>query len=302
MASGYDVSALGSYTKDNAEQLLVKMIAQGKSASMFNIQPGVKSAQRINIITNTPVWQDQACSFTASATSTFTQRTITVGKIAIMMKWCEKDLEAKYTQLAMKAGSNLDTLTYETQIVEDIQQQTQYQIERVLWAGDTTASDAYLSKFDGLKKIIASASGVTTVASAAWSVANSRTRLQEFYAALTDNMLAQPSGKIFLGTAECRDYRMKLGIDNLYHNDGKDGKLMLENSDIEIVPTLGLSGTKQIYFIPTDTVYIGTDLTGEEDQYDLFYAKEARELRFISEFKMGIQVAFPDLIAKMYCS
>lgn len=302
MATGYDVSALGAYTKDNANQLLYKQIAQGNTASLMQVQTGIKTAERINIVANNPVWQAQACSFTASANTVFSQRTLTVGAIGAYMKWCEKDLEAKYTQLAMKAGSNLDTLTFEKIFVEDIMQQINYKKELVIWNGDTLAADAYLSKFDGIKKLIASATIGATITPAAWTVANSRTRLQEFYAGLTDDMLWQPSGKVFIGTAEARDYRIKLGIDNLYHNDGKDQKLMLENTDIEIVPTLGLSGSKQIYFIPTDTLYLGTDLENEESKYDLFYAKEAREIRFIAEWKMGVQFSQPSLIAKMICT
>jgi len=302
MATGYDVSGLGgTYTKDSADKAsyIYKMLAQGASASLFPKQPGIKSVQNIHIISNSPVWQAQACSFTASANTTLTVRAITVGTPSIMMKWCEKDLEAKFTQLSMKAGSKLDTLTFETQIVGDIMQQTTRDIEVAIWKGDTSSTNQQLLHFDGLQKLIAAASIGYTGNPAVWSVANSRSIMQNFITGLTDDMLAQASGKIFMGTAEARDYRLKLGIDNLYHNTGADAKLYAENTDIEIVPTLGLSGTKALYFMPVDYTYIGTDLTGEEDNYELFYAQEARELRFITEWKMGINFAFPTLIAKV---
>lgn len=299
MATGYDVSALGAYTKDNAQQLLYKQIAQGKTASLMTVQTGIKTSERINIVATTPVPQAQACSFTASANTVFTQRTITVAAIGNYLKWCEKDLEAKYTQLAVKAGSNLDMLTYETEIIGDIMQKMAYNQEYAIWMGDTLSTDQRLIHYDGLVKLIGAASGVTTVTPGAWSVANSRTRLQEFYAALTDDMLHQPTGKVFMGTAECRDYRMKLGIDNLYHNTGTDGVLRLENSDLEIIPTLGLSGTKKIYFIPTETMILGTDLENEFEKFELFYAKEAREIRFIAEHKEGVQISQPILVAQM---
>ena len=41
-------------------------------------------------------------------------------------------------------------------------------------------------------------------------------------------------------------------------------------------------------------LYIGTDLLNEQDRFELFYAKEADEMRFVVEFKFGVQVAFPD--------
>ena len=46
----------------------------------------------------------------------------------------------------------------------------------------------------------------------------------------------------------------------------------------------------------TDNMFLGTDLENEEEKFDLFYAKEADEIRFVSEFKYGVQVAFLDQI------
>jgi hypothetical protein len=43
-------------------------------------------------------------------------------------------------------------------------------------------------------------------------------------------------------------------------------------------------------------MYLGTDLLNEQDRFELFYAKEADEMRFVVEFKMGVQVAFTDQI------
>lgn len=299
MATGYDVSGLSAFTKDSAEKksYLYKMLATGDSIKLFPKQTGVKSSERIHLISNSPVWQAQACSFTASANTAFTDRTLTVGKPGIYMKWCEKDLESKYTQLCMQAGSKLETLTFAEQIVGDIMQQTARDIDAAIWKGNTLSTDQQLLHFDGLQKIIAAASIGYTATPAVWSVANARTIMQTFVGGLTDDMLAQKSGKIFMGTAEYRDYRMKLTIDNLYHNAGDSTKA--EGTDIEIVPVLGLSGTKAIYFMPTDYTIIGTDLEGEEENYELFYAKEAREIRFIAEWKMGVQIAFPSLIGKM---
>lgn len=295
----YDVLALGSYTKENANDLIFKQIALGTTASLMTMQPGIKSAETINIVASRAVWQaGGSCGFNASGDTTFSQRTLTVGKIKLNMKWCEKDLEPKYLQGAMKAGSTYDMLTFESQIIGDIVQNISKDLEVAIWQGDTASADVYLNKFDGLIKIINAASNEITATPVAWSVANSRTALQNVYASLTDDMLANPKLKVFMGLSEARDYRMKLGIDNLYHITGAEGKLYLENTDVEIVPVLGLSGTKKIYAIATDNMVLGTDLANEQEKFDLFYAKEADEIRFVDEFKYGVQIAFPDQVVK----
>jgi hypothetical protein len=40
-------------------------------------------------------------------------------------------------------------------------------------------------------------------------------------------------------------------------------------------------------------LFLGTDLLNEEERFELFYAKEADQVRFVSEFKMGVNFAFP---------
>ncbi len=293
----YNVSALGSYTKENADSLIYKTIATGAKTAQYMVkQPGIKSAETINIAATRGVWQTgSSCGFSASGDTTFSQRTLTVGKVKINLKWCEKDLEPKYLQGALAAGSTYTMLTFEEQIISDIQQNIAADLETAIWQGDTTAGSAYLNKFDGLLKIIAAASPVSA-STVAWSVANSRTAVQNVLTAATADILAQPNLKLFMGTVEARDYKLKLGIDNLYHITGSEGTLYAENSDIEIVPVLGLSGTKKLILTSTDNLYLGTDLMNEDEKFDLFYAKEADEIRFVAEFKVGTQIAFGDLI------
>lgn len=295
----YDVSALGAYTKDNANQLTYELLAQGSTVKYMTMQSGIKSAERINAVSTTAYWQTGgSCGFNASGTTTFSQRTLAIGKVKLNLKWCEKDLEPKYLQGALKAGSTYDMLTFEQEIIGDIQQKNANKIEMAIWKGDTNSGDPFINKFDGLLKIIAAGvgSGVISASSVTWSVANSRTAFQNVYSSLTDDMLANPNLKVFAGLSECRDYRMKLGIDNLYHITGAENKLYLENTDVEIIPTLGLSGTKKIVAIVTDNMFLGTDLQNEDEKYELFYAREADEIRYVCEFKMGTQVQFLDQI------
>lgn len=297
---GFNLGNLATdFVKEDASKAIYKKIAQGKTSSMMVVQPNIKSAEKISMLASRAVWQTGGtCGFNASGDTVPSYRTLTVGKIKLNMSWCDKDLEPTYYQGILTSGSTYDTLALQEKILSDIDQNLNKDIETAIWQGDTGSANVYLNKFDGLIKIINAASDEITATPVAWSVANSRTALQNVYAALTDDMIANPKLKVFMGLSEARDYRMKLGIDNLYHITGAEGKLYLENTDVEIIPTLGLSGTKKIYAIATDNMYLGVDLANEEEKYDLFYAKEADELRFVSEFKMGVQVAFPDQIVK----
>jgi len=69
---------------------------------------------------------------------------------------------------------------------------------------------------------------------------------------------------------------------------------MIPASNIKLIAVHGLNGTYDLYAGRLSNFYFGTDLLNEEERFEIFYAKEADEVRFVVEFKAGVQVAFPD--------
>jgi len=57
-----------------------------------------------------------------------------------------------------------------------------------------------------------------------------------------------------------------------------------------------------MFGLSMSNLYLGTDMLNEQDRFELFYAKEADEMRFVVEFKLGVQVTFPDEVVfwKLY--
>ena len=84
-----------------------------------------------------------------------------------------------------------------------------------------------------------------------------------------------------------------------YTVDGKaDSEFVLPGTSIKVVAVQGLNGTNKIYASRLSNLFIGTDLLNEEERFEIFYAKEADQVRFVSEFKMGVNFAFPGEIVK----
>jgi hypothetical protein len=69
--------------------------------------------------------------------------------------------------------------------------------------------------------------------------------------------------------------------------------MMLPGTNVKLVAVNGLNGTDKIVATRMSNLYLGVDLLNEEERFELFYAKEADEMRFVAEWKMGIQYAFP---------
>ena len=112
---GFVVSSLANYTEENATQLVASSVLGAKTISLIkdqgNVMLGVKSAETVNIMDTDAFFQDgSSCGFNASGSTTFSQRTVTPGKIKLNEALCPKDLEAKYLQKALPKfkGSILD--------------------------------------------------------------------------------------------------------------------------------------------------------------------------------------------------
>ncbi len=95
---------------------------------------GVKSSETINIMDTDAIFQSGgSCGFTASGSTTFTQRTVTVGKIKVNEALCPKDLEAKYLQKALPTGSMYDSVPFEQEFADKKAKTIAAQLETSIW-------------------------------------------------------------------------------------------------------------------------------------------------------------------------
>jgi hypothetical protein len=68
-----------------------------------------------------------------------------------------------------------------------------------------------------------------------------------------------------------------------------------------VVPVHGLDSDPAdacIYAFRMSNIYLGTDLQGEEDKFEMWYSQDDRVVKFHVAFKIGVQFAFMDEIVK----
>ncbi len=306
-----DVTALTNYTKENEALLVTSSVLGAKTASLIkaqgNVMVGVKSSEKINIMDTDAIFQaGGTCGFNASGTTTFTQRTVTVGKIKVNESLCPKSLESKYLQKALPEGSRYDTIAFAAEYNDKKSARIAAQLETALWAGDTASANVNLNKFDGLVKLIGTsaveANNTTYYGNPATSItsANVVAIVDALYRAIPATVVAKDDMTIFMSQDVFRTYTIALKNANMfnYSFDGKaDSEFILPGTSIKVVATPGLNGISKLYAMRLSNAFIGTDLLNEEERYELFYAKEADEVRFVAEFKLGVNVAFLDEVA-----
>jgi hypothetical protein len=271
---------------------------------------GVKSSEKINIMETDAIFQaGGTCGFNASGSTTFTQRTVTPGKIKVNEALCPKDLEAKYLQKALPTGSMYDSIPFEQEFADKKAKTIAAQLETALWQGDTSSVNVNLNKFDGLVKLIGAASGVVAANASTFisgaplssiTAANVISIFDGVYRAIPAKVVAADDMTIFCGQDLFRTYTIALknsGSFNYQIDVKADSEFVLPGTTIKVVAVAGLNGTNKVYAMRLSNLFLGTDLLNEEEKFEIFYAKEADQVRFVSEFKMGVNIAFPDEVA-----
>ena len=312
----FSVGSLAAYTEQNEKQLVMSSVLGSKTASLVkdqgNVMLGVKNAETINIMDTDAFFQSGAsCGFNASGTTTFTQRTVTVGKIKVNEALCMKDLEGKYLQKALPAGSQYTEMIFAEDYSNRKAAKIAEQLEVALWKGDTASADGNLNKFDGIQKLVTAAGGSVVDANTSTyitggpissiTVSNVIAVFDAIYTAIPAKVVAKDDITIFCGMDVFRLYTVALKNANLfaYNLDIKaDSEFFLPGSTVKVVAVQGLNGTNDLYAMRISNLFIGTDLLNEEERFEIFYAKEADQIRYVSEFKMGVNFAFPDEIVK----
>jgi hypothetical protein len=314
----FDVSTLAAYTKDNWKELVTSSVLGSKTANLIksqgNVLVGVKSAENITIMDTDAFFQSgTSCGFNASGTTTFTQRAVTVGKIKINEALCLKDLESKFLQNALPQGSMYTDMIFAEQYSNRKAEKVAEQMEIALWQGDTASANGNLNKFDGLLKLITAASTAVTNANtstyitggpiASITVSNVVAVFDAIYTAIPAKVVAKDDITIFCGMDVFRLYTIALKNANLfaYNLDIKaDSEFFLPGTTVKVVAVQGLNGTNDLVALRISNLFMGTDLLNEEERFEIFYAKEADQIRYVNEFKAGVNFAFPDEIVKFF--
>lgn len=311
------LGTLSAYTKQLVEPLLTSAVIGAKTQQMIMdggiVIPKAKSVVAIPLMDTDAVFQADGCGYSPSGTTSFTQRTVTVGKIQVSETICPKNFEAYFTQEALKAGS-----TYEdfgnAQFLEAYlakkNARIAAQLETAIWQGDITGSGgANLNKFDGLMKLIdggspvdANVSGYTGVATISTiTQSNVVAATEGIYKAIPAEVMAKGDVKIFVGYDWYRLLILAYRALNMFSYNPQDvnaQSFILPATNIEVVPVNGLNGTGDAYAISLSNMVLAVDLENEESNYRVFYSLDNDEIRTKVSFKIGVNLAFTNEAVK----
>lgn len=312
------VTDLDNYGKEDRLPLLTKALFGSVTAGLLQgagqVIPGIKTTENLNILGSTVFFQANGCEPTSSGSTTFSKRTLTVGDIQVYETLCPKTLKTKWMQTQMAAGSSGDNeMPFAEAVGNEKIGHIQDALEEDLWQG-TVASN----QFDGFNTILTALGfgGAGDPIEGNPSTGGGWTQLTSLTSSNIDDAIlkminqaqASTSGKAILSKA---DRFIAMGVDtfllykqylvgaNLYHYNPETGNQFTAIDPISgtvVYGLPGLNGTNTIHFSYWSNYFIGTDLAGEEESFEFINDPVKKNVIFHAEFKMGVQVAFPDQI------
>jgi hypothetical protein len=318
------VTGLTAYTEQNEQQLVTASLFEARTQQLIlsegNVMTGVKSSQTVNRMDTDVFFQDDSsCGFAASGTTEFTQRTLTVGKVKTQEILCPKDLEAYYLQKALPAGSSYDSMIFAQEYTGRKAGKIAEAIEVALWTATGSGyggTNGLLNKFKGIKQLVSDA-GATVVnanvtgfygTGAPITAIDTMEKAQKSVLAVINALPNGVKGKndvrIFVGWDVYNLLIQKYVDLNLYHyNPGSDSnnpasEFIVPGTSYKVIPVHGLTGTNDIYAFRMSNIFLGVDLQGEEDNFEMWYSQDDRNVKFSASFKIGVQFAFMDEVVK----
>lgn len=296
----YNFDGLTAYTNQQTLPLITKSLFDARTVSLITKQVGVKYVSALNLMdTTTAFTYGNTCGFNGTGNETvFTQRNLTAVHTKIHEAICPKSLEQYWMQTQLTAGSRPTTIPFEQAYAEQKVKSIQKALETAVWQGTGSGNSitGFASIFNTANVFDLNAGGLTYAS--LLTASNAILVLNQIESGLPADIRGHDDVVIFCGLDVFLRIKQALVAENYFNisylNGAESFELVLPGSNIKLIAVNGLNGTYDLYAGRLAHFIFGTDLLNEEERFEIFYAKEADEVRFVVEFKAGVQIAFPD--------
>lgn len=301
----YDVSGLTAYVDEQREDLIVKSVTEARTLQYINIQQGVKGSQELKLMDDSIVYQAGDCTMTPSGDTVFTDRAIAVETLGYMKKFCQKDLDGFWTQLALRPGASAEDkeLPFEAQLTAYLLELHALELDKLIWKGDKVSGSGNLQFMNGFRQFLTTGNGCVNLNTSSTASINASNAFDVFYEVFinTPTNVAEATDFICFTGRENFNFLVKDLVDqNFFHyNPAQIGSLTeitVPGTNMRVVSVPGLNGLDNIYTGRASHFVFGTDLASDFEAYDLWYSQDDDVIYIRSKFRAGVQVPFLDQI------
>jgi hypothetical protein len=301
-----NVAGLTAYVDQERMALIKKMILGGRSTRFLTVQPDIKSAASINLLSSNLIAAPGGCGFTNTGTTILTQQTLNVCPLKVNESICLNTLEEYYTQAMMNPGSYNTEIPFEQLYAEEKVSQISSLIDSLIWQGNTVSGSGNLALCDGfiyLANTTYSASTVDGNVSNATAITASNIigLVDDAVNVIPANIIDMDDLYCYVGYDFYRTYATALRNANLFaytgaEDQGESFSQMVPGTNVRLIAVKGLNGTNKFFISSKSNMYFGTDLLNDYENFELWYSLDNQEVRMASKWKQGVNAAFWDYV------
>ena len=305
----YDLGGLSNYTDQLSADIVSEAVLTPITMKYVNVIPGIKGTQNVNLLSETLVVQTgTTCGWSSQGDVTFTVAPVTVAALKVNQSLCLQQLNTLWLGQYLNSGSYNENAPFEQAIIDLQTKQIKRYNEDLLW----NASSATTS-FSGFKEIFQSATftangGVEVTGSTALCSVTGSSTQQQAYNVLTqiDNLIVQLNRNvydrddiiIYMSQTQFKCYLTAIrNVNNFHFSEpslGQVYEVFHPQTNYKVVGVPGLNGSDLIVMGPMQYMLVGTDLASDEDSFRAWWSQDFQEVRIMSAWKLGTQVAFQE--------
>tara|TARA_Y100000385_G_C13089192_1_gene637902 strand:+ start:867 stop:1811 length:945 start_codon:yes stop_codon:yes gene_type:complete len=301
----FDVSALSAYIENQDFPLIAQMQATGGLAEKVNIQTGIKGSSNLQFLSTDVVFGSDSCTRVGADTTTLSNRTITVGAIAVSEDLCIKDLNGYWAQVLIKKGAaGEEEMPAEIEAVYMAKKMNALKNQLAIsdFQGDTGSGTNNLSYYNGLlvqldadATVVDGNTGAVTVATGI-SSSNVLDILDGMWESIPDSIADAEDLSLWVPTSVYKKYVVALKNANLFHYSADGEQEFLYGTNVKLCKTIGLpgaAGTERMVLARDSGITVGLDGDSDEDAMTVrLDPVSEKSIFFDVTFKRGISYSF----------
>lgn len=283
------------YLDEMREELLGKIVLEGKTIDWAHLIPGVKNRVSLNEMVGVGDVTDATCGWETPGEITLAQRELIVYPKQIKDSICPKELEKTYLGMYMRTNKEVPFIGV---IADQYVKTAKSYVETFIWQGDGT--------YYGLYQIADTEAQYTAPVNAADTMI---TAVNKMVAAAPAEILEREDGVLVMDIPSFVQYTQELVNANLYHyetNVTPELGFYIPGTNIKVKGVAGLNNIsnpstgKNMILTYEDNVAVGTDMLDNDEVFDIWYSRDNDEVRVNVQFKIGANFYFPDFVVKGY--
>ena len=306
----YDVTELAPYTDEQSTEILTDLIFNAGLTSRISVMENVKGSAKIKLLASEPVLQSaEACGWTPTGGIVLTNEVITTERVKIQEEYCNEDLNGTWAQMLNSAGANQQDqdAPFNEIMVAYYVKKARLANQNLMLNGDTTSLNVNLAFYDGFVKRWTNDADVVAYTSLETSitVSNAMGIALGLYNTIPSVLFDNGNEvEIMVGRETFRKIIENNYNDNQYHytiteEAGVEPSFILPTTNTRVRSYSQLNGTDEMFAVPLNYMFFGTDLEGDEEGFEFKYNEYDEKLHFGVKWRSGISYVFPQYFTRL---